>query len=116
MSRGERTLITNKIESGKQLGVDLRINKEQKYYWYSYAVQKKDNIYYVYESEIEEENMAGEAYDYEHVYKYSSLEDVKEHFPHKYGICFDDIHPLKGTRIFDVDIADSYNYNPWKRK
>ena len=109
-------MITNKIESGKQLGVDLRINKEQKYYWYSYAVQKKDNIYYVYESEIEEENMAGEAYDYEHVYKYSSLEDVKEHFPHKYGIGFDDIHPLKGTRIFDVDIADSYNYNPWKRK
>ena len=114
-SKGERTLITKKIESGKQLGTALRVYKDQQYSWYEYAVQKKDNIYYVYESEIEEKNIDGEAYDYQHVHKYSSLEDVKEHFPNKYGICFDDIHPLKGTRIFEVTNADSYNADPWKK-
>jgi len=81
----------------------LRIQKEQKWYWYSYAIQKKGNIYYVYESEIAEENMAREVWDYENVYRYSSLENAKKQFPHKYGTCFDDIHTLKGTTIFNVD-------------
>lgn len=51
-SKGERTLITKKIESGKQLGTALRVYKDQQYSWYEYAVQKKDNIYYVYESDL----------------------------------------------------------------
>ena len=46
-SKGEGTLITKKIESGKQLGIALRVYKNQQYSWYSYAVQKKDNIYYI---------------------------------------------------------------------
>ena len=50
-------MITKKIESGKQLGTALRVYKDQQYSWYEYAVQKKDNIYYVYESEIEEKNI-----------------------------------------------------------
>ncbi len=93
----------SKIELGKQLGLEIRIQKEQKNYWYSYAIQKKEDIYFVYESEITEENMAKEVFDYENVYKYSSLEDVKKHFPHKYETCFDDIHVLKGVKIFNVD-------------
>ena len=95
--------IENKIELGKQLGLRLRIQKEQKWYWYSYAIQKKGNIYYVYEDEIAEENMAREVWEYENVYKYSSLEDAKKQYPHKYGTCFDDIHVLKGITIFNVD-------------
>ena len=93
----------SKIELGKQLGIEKRIQKEQNNYWYLYAIQKKENIYYVYECEIAEDNMVKEVFEYENVYKYSSLEDVKKYFPHKYETCFDDIHVLKGAKIFNVD-------------
>lgn len=93
----------NKLECGKQLGIEKRIKKDLKYYWYSYAIQKKEHIYYVYECEIAEDNMASEIYEYENVYKYTSLEDVIKNFPHKYEICFEDIHTLKGQKIFNVD-------------
>lgn len=55
-----------KIEKGMQLGIEKRIQKEQKYFWYSYAVQKKGNVYYVYE--------------YENIYKYLSFDEVKNFF------------------------------------
>lgn len=93
----------NKIEKGIQLGVEKRIQKGQKFFWYSYALQKKDNIYYVYECEIEEDNMAQELYEFENVYKYVSLEEVQTRFPDKYEISFNDIHVLKGNKIFNVD-------------
>ena len=47
--------------------------------------------------------MIKEIWEYENVYKYSSLEDAKKQYPHKYGTCFDDIHVLKGITIFNVD-------------
>ena len=93
----------NKIEKGIQLGVEKRIQKGQKFFWYSYALQKKGNIYYVYECEIEEDNMAQELYEFENVYKYLSLEEVQTRFSDKYGISFNDIHVLKGNKIFNVD-------------
>ena len=83
----------NIIERGIQMGVNKKVKKGQKYFWYEYAVQKKENIYYVYEYEIAEENMD----------IYLSLDDVINNFPDKYGIHFEEIHPLKGQRIFDVD-------------
>lgn len=94
----------NKIERGTQMGVAKKIKKGQKYFWYEYAVQKKNNIYYVYEYEIAEENMTMEVCEYENIHKYLSLEDVKNNFPGKYGIYFEEIHPLKGERIFNVDL------------
>ena len=96
--------IERKIELGKQLGINQMVQKGHRDYWYSYAVQKKGNTYYVYEFEIAVENMAAEESEYETVSKYSSLEDVKNYFPCKYGICFEDIHTLKGQRIFNVDL------------
>jgi len=34
-----------KLEKGKQIGIRKRILKGNKYYWYSYAVQKVNDIY-----------------------------------------------------------------------
>ncbi|MBR4085804.1 MAG: hypothetical protein IKK33_16125 [Lachnospiraceae bacterium] len=93
----------DKIEKGVQLGVEKRIEKGQKVYWYSYAIQKKENVYYVYECEIAEDNMAQELYEFENVYRYLSLEEVQNKFPNKYEISFKDIHALKGNKIFNVD-------------
>lgn len=42
-------MIYKKMESGKQLGIDKRIEKPDGFYWYSYAVQKIDDTYIVYE-------------------------------------------------------------------
>ncbi len=92
-----------KIESGKQLGVEVRIWKDNKFFWYSYAIQKYREIYYVYECEISEDNMADETYEYETVKKYHSLTDVQNDFPQKYGLKFTDIHTLKGQYIFNVN-------------
>ena len=92
-----------KIEQGKQLGIEKRIQRQQKHFWYSYAVQKKGDIYYAYEYEIAEDNMAKEVCEYENIYKYLSFEDVKNSFPAKYGISFEDIHVLKGQKIFNVN-------------
>ena len=64
---------------------------------------KKSNIYYVYECEIQEDNIAQELYEFENVYKYLSLEEVQTKFPDKYEISFNDIHVLKGNKIFNVD-------------
>ena len=36
-------MMRSKIELGKQLGLEIRIQKEQKNYWYSYAIQKKED-------------------------------------------------------------------------
>lgn len=93
-------MIYKKIESGKQLGIDKRIEKPDGFYWYSYAVQKIDDTYIVYECEIAEDNMAMEEYEYENVNKYLSVEEVERNFMGKYDIEFSDIHPLKGKRIF----------------
>lgn len=41
--------IERKIELGKQLGINQMVQKGHRDYWYSYAVQKKGNTYYVYE-------------------------------------------------------------------
>ena len=38
---------------------------------------KKSNIYYVYECEIQEDNIAQELYEFENVYKYLSLVEVQ---------------------------------------
>lgn len=62
-------MIYKKIESGKQLGIDKRIEKYNGFYWYSYVVQKIDDTYIVYECEIAENNMAMEEYEYENVNK-----------------------------------------------
>lgn len=93
-----------KLERGKQLGISKRIQKEEKFFWYSYAIQKMDNIYYVYEYEIAEENMAMEEYEYESINKYQSFEEVLQNFSNKYGISIEDIAPLKGQRIFNVKL------------
>lgn len=47
--------------------------------------------------------MAQELYEYENVYKYLSLEEVQAEFWGKYEISFNDIHVLKGNKIFNVD-------------
>lgn len=47
--------------------------------------------------------MAQELYEFENVYKYLSLEEVQTKFPDKYEISFNDIHVLKGNKIFNVD-------------
>lgn len=93
----------NKIEKGQQLGLEKRIFKDGGYVWYSYAVQKKNDVYYTYECEIKEENMAAEIYEFENIFKYSSLDEVKENFPHRYETLFSDIQPLKGSRIFNAE-------------
>ena len=41
---------------------------------------------------------------WKYVNKYLSLDDVINNFPNKYGISFKEIHPLKGQRIFNVDL------------
>ncbi len=92
-----------KLEKGMQLGVEKRIQKKEKYFWYSYAVQKKNDIYYVYECEIAEENLAQEVYEYENISRYLSLEEVIKNFPLKYEISFSDIHTLKGEKIFNIN-------------
>ncbi len=93
----------SKIEKGIQLGVEKRIQKGEKFFWYSYALQKKGSVYYVYECEIAEDNMAQEVYEFENVYKYLSLQEVQNKFPNKYEIFFNDIHVLKGNKIFNID-------------
>lgn len=90
-----------KLQSGKQLGIEKRIFKNGAFYWYSYAVQKADGHYVVYECEIAEDNMAMEEYEYENVTKYLSIEEVENNFPAKYDIHFSDIGPLKGQHIFN---------------
>ena len=46
-----------------------RILKGNKYYWYSYAVQKVNDIYIVYEHEIAEDNICMEIDQYENIYQ-----------------------------------------------
>ena len=96
-------MLLKKIEQGKQVGLEIRIPKMNTHFWYSYAVQKNDNTYYVYESEINEEKMASEEFEYEIVKKFNSIKDVIDNFPRKYGLSFYDIHVLKGERIFNIN-------------
>ncbi|MCM1222934.1 MAG: hypothetical protein NC548_51630 [Lachnospiraceae bacterium] len=70
-------MIFQKLELGKQLGIDRRIEKEDGFYWYSYAVQKIEDTYIVYECEIAEDNMAMEEYEYENINRYLSIAEVR---------------------------------------
>lgn len=94
-------MIYQKLQSGKQLGIDKRIDRNGVFYWYCYAVQKADEYYVVYECEIAEDMMAVEEYEYENVAKYLTVEDVEKNFPERYEIKFSDIGPLKGQHIFN---------------
>lgn len=96
-------MLSDKIEDGKQLGVEIHIKKNNIFFWYSYAIQKYKNTYYVYECEISENNIANETYEYETIKRYYSLVDVQNDFPEKYGLKFTDIHTLKGQHIFNVN-------------
>lgn len=62
---------------GKQIGIRKRILKGNKYYWYSYAIQKVNDIYIVYEHEIAEDNICMEIDEYENIYQYYNLKDLK---------------------------------------
>ena len=95
-------MIYEKLESGKQLGINKMVKRNSIIYWYSYAIQKVNNLYFVYESEIEEDKMAMEEYEYETVDKYQSFDEVKNNYEEKYGIKFTDIKPLKGQYIFNT--------------
>lgn len=97
--------IIKKIESGKQLGISKKIEKNGKLFWYEYAIQKVKKIYYVYVCEIAEEKMAIDEYEYEYEYKYSSFAEVENNFISKYDIKFSDIKPLKGQYIFSPDLS-----------
>lgn len=96
-----------KVEKGKQIGIEKRILKNDKYYWYLYAIQKVNNIYISYELEIAEDTMFADIddYDLEIIKKYNSLEDLEKDFVSKYDITLDDLNTLKGQRIFN---ASSY--------
>ena len=78
-----------KLEKGKQIGIRKRILKGNKYYWYSYAVQKV--------------NICMEIDEYENIYQYYNLKDLKKHAI-KYDIDFNDLSTLKGNRIFNPNI------------
>ncbi len=94
-------MIDDMIEKGKQLGITKRIFSEGKYFWYEYAVQKVKDLYYVYESEIFEDKMAEDTFEYENISIYDSLDEVKSNVPQKYELRFEDIHILKGQKIFN---------------
>lgn len=79
------------------------IKKTPEYEWYKLEFGTCRIQVYVYECEIEEGDMAQELYEFENVYKYLSLEEVQAKFPNKYEISFNDIHVLKGNKIFNVD-------------
>lgn len=95
-----------KLEKGKQIGIRKRILKENKYYWYSYAVQKIGDMYIAYEHEIAEDNIYMEIDEYENVYRYYNLKELKE-YTIKYNINFSDLNTLKGNRIFNPDLYNS---------
>ena len=92
-----------KLEKGKQIGIRKRILKGNKYYWYSYAIQKINDTYIVYEHEIAEDNICMEIDEYENIYQYYNLKDLKKHAI-KYDIDFNDLSTLKGNRIFNPNI------------
>ena len=92
-----------KLEKGKQIRIRKRILKGNKYYWYSYAIQKVNDIYIVYEHEIAEDNICMEIDEYENIYRYYNLKDLKKHAI-KYDIDFNDLSTLKGNRIFNPNI------------
>lgn len=100
-----KEIMIKKLESGKQLGISKEIEKNGKLFWYEYAVQKVNNIYYVYECEIAEDKMAMDEYEYEYEYKYFSFDEVESNFNSKYEIGFLDIKPLKGQYIFKPNLC-----------
>jgi hypothetical protein len=94
------------LEKGKQIGIRKRILKEDKYYWYSYAVQKINDMYVVYEHEIAEENIYMEIDEYENIYLFRNFMDLIK-YTIKYNINFNDLGTLKGSRIFNPNLYNN---------
>ena len=92
-----------KIEKGKQIGIRKKILKENKYYWYSFAIQKVNNKYLVCEHEIAEENIFMEIDEFENIYLFLKFEDLKK-LKIKYDIDFNDLSTLKGSKIFNPNL------------
>lgn len=74
--------IYERLEKGQQLGIEKLIEKDHKAYWYSYAVQKVNNIYYVYELEVAEdrlflEGFEMEGFSHENINRYLSIQDFQ---------------------------------------
>ena len=87
----------------KTNGFGITNTKKQFFFLVFLCSFKKGNTYYVYECEIDDKKIAMEEYEYETVKKYSSLQDVIDSFPGRYGSRFNDIHTFKGVRVFNVD-------------
>ena len=92
----------NKLENGRQLGITKEIFAENEKIIYSYAIQKYNGIYYVFECEFSaaEKNFFDNCK--EEIHRTDSFETVISDFLPKYDISIDEIGLLKGNNIFNV--------------
>lgn len=94
------------LEEGKQIGKSFTYTKEGKEYYSSVGVQKWNDIYKFYFSEIEESQMAAyEDYLIEEIIEVSNLEELQNLLSQKALMHLEDLRPQKGQKIFNPNFS-----------
>ena len=100
----EKLNIIEKIESGTQVGMNTITIVDNEKIYYSLAVQKWDGVYKIFTRKIAENKMA--AYeDYEEeaekIVVVDTIGDVVDYLENVLEVDINDLHPLRGQRIFN---------------
>jgi len=101
----EKLNIIEKIESGTQVGMNTITIVDNEKIYYSLAVQKWNGVYKIFTRKIAENKMA--AYeDYEEeaekIIVVDKIDDVLDYLTNMLEADINDLHPLKGQRIFNI--------------
>lgn len=94
----------NFLKKGKQLGLTEWRSEDGKEIYFSVAVQKWNDKYMIYTLEIEREKMFtdfDDIGDYERLIKVKTIDELLNYFRNIIKVDFEELHPLKGRKIFD---------------
>ena len=94
--------VIEKIESGKQVGVEKIIKCGNAEIFYTYAVQKVSDKYIVYESIYDSKSVWEDTE--ENIFYYNSLFEFENNINAKYDIKLEDLDVSKGQKFFNVNL------------
>ena len=97
-----KSKLIEKIENGKQVGIDKIIKCDNTEIFYTYAVQKVSDKYITYESIYDSSTVWED--EVENVTYYDSFSEFEENFNAQYGIVLEDLDVSKGQKFFNVNL------------
>ena len=100
--------LQNKIDGGRQVGMELIHREHGKTYWVLLAVQLYNGEYVAHVSSIDEEHAAGENFTIYKIVAHGTLDEAVEFLKHQSPapFAFENFGPFKGQKAFYPEVEE----------